>query len=145
MRKGLMILALGVFLLSGCAGLDLVLLAGEAALTATDVNTMMKRMDYSDTIQADFDKVWAAAKVTVEGMGIKISEEKLHENGNSGTIIGKTADNKKIQVLVSVTTPVITTVGIKTRKGALTNADFSFAVMIFEDIVQRCQKTAEKT
>ena len=145
-RKGIVFLISVVFLLSGCAGMDLLLTAGTAALTGFDVKKSMKSVDYRGTIKAEFDQVWKAALTATEEMGVEVTKKTLNKEKNGGIITGKTGTHQKIQIIVSVATPTITNIGIKARKREMFNmpitaadVDIPFASMIFNGITKGCQ------
>ena len=110
--KGIILLVLSVFFLSGCAGMDLLLMAGDAALIGFDVNQSMKSVDWQGTNQASFKKVWKAALLATQEMGITITDKKLNEKKDGGVITGKTGTHQKIQVVIATVTPSITRIGI---------------------------------
>jgi len=146
-RKGIILLISAVFLLSGCAGMDLLLTAGTAALTGFDVKESMKNVDYRGTIKAEFDQVWKAALATTKEMGIEVAKETLNEGKNGGIITGKTGTHQKIQIIVAATKSAITSIGIKARKREMFNmpisaadVDIPFASMIFNGITKGCQE-----
>ena len=151
-KKGVMFLLLGTFLvsLSGCGAemlLPSVLTAGSAALTVADVKESMKNVDYIGTIKTEFDQVWKAALATIKEMGIEVTKKALNEKGNGGIITGKTETHQKIQIIVSATTPAVTSIGIKARKREIFNmpitaadVDTPFASMILNTIIKECQK-----
>lgn len=142
-----MFLISAVFLLSGCAGMDILLTAGSAALTAVDVKGAMKSVDYRGTIKAEFDQVWKAALATTKEMGIETTKKSFNKKGDGGIITGKTGTHQKIQIIVATTTPTITSIGIKARKREMFNmpisaadVDIPFASMIFNGITKGCQE-----
>lgn len=144
--KGMIVLVLGVFFMFGLFGCGAELLvtgigAGSAAWTATSINKAIRRADYQGIIETDLNQAWTAAIATTQKMGIAVSEKNLDKDKGEGIITGQTAKHKKIQILLSATTPTITNIGIKARKG-IRNIDFHFAILIFRNMIEEQKRIA---
>ena len=136
-----LLVCLGMFFLSGCAAVPLGLQTlGGAAITGYCVKSRVGAMDAMKTIEFPLEEVWRAAIDTAAEMNIPIVEKDL----GKGTIRGRTAKHRVVEVTMESVTPTITRFGVRTRKDKAISYvgggfDREFSKVVLSKIAEKCR------